>query len=142
MTPEQNLDLLRRVLRVLRDLDERDACHFSVEPDGSISPYTLVNDVFYWACSDAEAITPENVAEYERAAADFQRLIPRTLENVSAACNGSWDVGVLFTCRVRKMRPFKHKDRYPTDERLWPLIDELPERKVDSDGCKLTEAKP
>lgn len=124
MTPDENLRLLHRVLRVVGHLDERDSLYLTAQTDGSVTPWTIVNDVFAWACSDAEDITTDNVAVYEQSAADFERLIPRSIENVSAQCNASWDVGVLFACRVRKQRPFKHDGKYPTDPRLWPLIEE------------------
>ena len=78
------------------------------------------NDLFYWGCADCEEITPENVAELERALADAE-----SAEKYMAVHGGE-----LFCCRLRKMRPQgAYYNRIP--EALWPLFDACgPEREV------------
>lgn len=59
--------------------------------DGEYAPVTMLvncNDVFYWGCADAEAITQENIGVFEQSYKDSET-------------HGE----VLFCCRVRKMRP-------------------------------------
>ena len=66
--------------------------------DGEYAPVTILvncNDLFFWGCADAEAITTENIGEFEQA-----------YEDAAKACeHGEYYAQILFCCRVRKMRP-------------------------------------
>jgi hypothetical protein len=93
--------------------------------DGDYAPVTFFvncNDLFAWACGDVERVTPENVGEFERAAADAYAADPEF---------GSIYAPALFCCRVRGMRP--QGAAYPKDRpALWPLFDACgPERVVE-----------
>lgn len=82
--------------------------------DGKFAPITFLlnmNDVFAWACADAEELTLENLPVFEQAVKD---------------CMEACDVGEayapnLFAARIRKMRP--QGAAYPPDKELWPLFD-------------------
>jgi|SRR5690349_21361769 len=92
--------------------------------DGEYAPLTLFincNDVFYWACADAEELTPENIHIYEKTYSDLDSIIPdeaRTKENqVDGPIRDEWlkrmtrrisimsHVDTLFCARIRGMRP-------------------------------------
>lgn len=103
------------VLRVLR-LSSATECYESVwwRTDGEYAPVTFFancNDLFFWACSDSERVTPENVHIFEQAIADIR-------------ATGSIHISYadhLFCCRVRGERP--QGASYPDDPLLWPLFD-------------------
>ena len=90
--------------------------------DGEYAPvrfFVTCNDVFFWGCSDAVDVTPENVELLEQAY--------REAEAVGAQFYGSW----LFCARVRQMRP--QGAAYPKQASpIWPLFDACgPPRAVD-----------
>ena len=109
---------LEFVCRVLSVFDEDGPSQDSLwwRTDGEYAPLTLFvkcSDLFVWGCADLEEVTPDNVAELERAAADVKAV--------------TWDgnyvyADLLFCCRVRGHRPQKpcYKD---LDEETWPLFD-------------------
>jgi hypothetical protein len=110
-------DFIMRVLRTFA-MCPNDLCD-SVwwRVDNEYAPITFFvncNDLFWWATSDAEKITPENISVLEQSIAECGE---HALEGVE-----------LFCCRVRKMRPqgccYKKIPR-----ELWPLFDAAgPER--------------
>lgn len=84
--------------------------------DGEHAPITVLvncNDLFYWACADAEKLTEENLDIFEKAHADDPK-------------NGS----LLFCCRVREMRPQKpfydylDKDKHHLYDECGPIRNE------------------
>lgn len=58
------------------------------EHNGKIKLFVNCNDVFYWACSDLEEITPEEIDELENCIKQSEKHGP-----------------MLWTCRKRNMRP-------------------------------------
>lgn len=93
--------------------------------DGEFAPVTFwvnCSDLFFWACADAEAVTPENVEVLAQAIADARAACPKF---------GDTYAGMLFCSRVRKMRP--QGAAYPRHRELWPLFDACgPEREKDT----------
>lgn len=88
-------DLTDRILRALQ-FEHCDNLFWRVGSyenpnDNIIHFYINCNDLFYWACSDLEEITEENI-----------ELLEKTLKELDThhACD-------LFCCRSRKMRPQK-----------------------------------
>lgn len=118
---------LEFVLRVLRLFGQTDCTgELFWRTDGDYAPITFfanVNDVFFWGCTDNEKITPDNIAEAEKAVADVRDITGKTGWSTDAAWVN------LFAARLRKDRP--QGAAYPSDERLWPLFDACgPEREV------------
>lgn len=82
--------------------------------DGEYAPLTLFvncNDLFFWACSDCETLTAENIDLFEQSYKDD--------ENHGA---------LLFCCRVRKMRPQGAYYKY-LDKDKWHLYDKCGEAR-------------
>lgn len=96
--------------------------------DGEWAPLTLwvnVNDVFVWASSDTENITPENIGDLERAIADLRAAVPDPYEVIHAPA--------LFAARLRKRRP--QGPAYPENRALWALFDACgPANEVSESG--------
>lgn len=89
-----------------------------------ITFFISANDVFYWACSDCEELTGENLPELQKAIKDIQKVYGvETRESMKFPHDGTkekcaewtkkhtkhFDSGkwgsMLFCCRARKMRP-------------------------------------
>jgi hypothetical protein len=104
--------------------------------DGEYAPITLLvncNDVFWWATSDCEEITPDNIEVLEQAVSD-----------VKAATGSNRCADWLFVCRVRAMRPQGacYDERY-IPKPLWPLFDACgPEREVDPGAFGNPRSRP
>lgn len=116
------------VLRVLAAFARADA-HGSLfwRTDGEYAPvsfFAVVNDVFVWASADVEPVTPDNIADLERAIDDAKAADPWSDIN-----------GVeLFAARARKMRPQGASYSYYSPA-LWPLFDAAgPERDPSEPG--------
>lgn len=123
------------VLRVLTAFAQVDA-HGELfwRTDGKHAPVSFfanVNDVFWWACADLEAITPDNVAELERAVDDILALDGQ----------GGAFVADLFAARVRGMRPQGACYRYYTPA-LWPLFDAAGPERDPREPCNTPRPKP
>lgn len=90
--------------------------------DTEYAPITFFvncNDLFWWATSDAETVTPENI-----------HLLEESIKDVEAVDDISELAGDLFCCRSRKMRP--QGAAYSKDKRFWPLFDACgPDRDID-----------
>ncbi len=84
--------------------------------DGEYAPVTFMvncNDLFFWACSDAEVITEDNISEFEQAYKDIDSPYAQ----------------ILFCCRVRGMRPQKPYYKH-IPEKFHKLFDSCgPERE-------------
>jgi hypothetical protein len=119
MTPEQ----AAFVLRVLQVTAAADSCSdIWWRTDETYAPVVFLvgcNDLFFWACADAERLTPQNIDLLEQAYLDTEAV----------GCR--WNGASLFCARVRKMRP--QSACYPKDEpQMWPLYDACgPPRDVD-----------
>lgn len=140
MTPQQqaaldNFRLVHRILTVAADVDENEFLFWRAELDGSISAYVITNDVFGWACSDMEQITLDNIGVFEQAAKDVLAVNPPfddadvNKTNFHVGDNA----GILFACRVRKMKPFKYNGGYGVHASVVPLIEAVTTEKTDMD---------
>lgn len=121
-----NQKLIHRIIDMLFNEDE--SLFLRGLDDGLIHAYMPINDVFMWGCADLEQITAENIDAFEQALKDVQAVNPtdpRALPDGRNYQIGS-DAGVLFACRNRKQRPFKHEGVYPVHASVVPLIDALP----------------
>lgn len=114
------LEFLERLLRCMATIGpdnfflaaEAGGPFFSGGKSQATKVYVNCNDLFEWACADAEEVTPENVGALEQAAADVTPLFdkwwgyprgapeadrpPLVMKDYAAA---------LFACRVRGQRP-------------------------------------
>lgn len=92
--------------------------------DGEYAPITFFancNDMFHWACADAEDVTKDNFSMLKQCAEDIKKI--------DECCVHYCDL--LFCARIRGMRPqgamYKHMP-----DKLWELFDACgPERKMD-----------
>lgn len=94
--------------------------------DGLIHAYMVINDVFQRGCADLEEITPENLSVFEQALKDVYSANPPLESPAPANLQIGSDAGILFACRNRKQRPFKHEGTYPVHASVVPLIEALP----------------
>jgi hypothetical protein len=108
-----------RVLDVIARADLHDSLWWRTDGDyGPVSFWILCNDVFAWACADAERITPETLPELEQAIRDEVAITGTTIY-----------ADHLYCARRRGKRP--QGAAYPDDRRLWPLFDACgPERPI------------
>lgn len=86
------------VLRVLSALSFDGCDDLWWRTDGEYAPVTFFikcSDTFAYACADLEQVTPDNVAELERAIAD---CVAVDIEH------GMWGPA-LFVARIRRQRP-------------------------------------
>lgn len=122
------------VLKLFAEKDDYDSLWWrcdKMELNGEIYDYTPVtffvncNDLFFWACSDAETIESDQDIEGLRKAFEDCEKLDRL---------GGCDAPLLWVCRKRKMRPqdpyYKHFQKA-----LWPLFNECgPERSKSEQG--------
>ena len=120
MTPTESLALIHRILCLTWAEGYESAIMFRPDEDNvTVTAHVILNDIFGWACADAEDITPENVGEFEKALAEVKAVS-------EDGCHTLGDAAILFACRMRKLKPFKHHGRYPVDDLVVPLIEALP----------------
>lgn len=123
MTDSETVAFARRVLEAFNALDGADKDRLWWRTDAEYAPITWLvqcNDLFYWGSADCETITPDNIAELERAVTDC-RAVDEAVGELEAVD--------LFCCRINKTRP--QGASYPKDQRFWPLFDACgPERAV------------
>jgi hypothetical protein len=126
MTMSADCDFILRVLRVASEYDLFGDLFWHMRGQSAPVAFCInCNDLFEWACADAEEVTPENIAELEKACA----------ECLAAGDKGCIYGGSLFCCRVRKMRP--QGAAYPRNAAVWPLFDACgPERPTDFNNPK------
>lgn len=123
------------MLRVLKLYQRMDAFgELFWRTDGDFAPITffaIQNDIFAWATADLEEITPENIAELERAVAEIEAIDPDELH---------W-APQLFSARIRKMRP--QGAAYPANPKLAKLFDVCgPERGLSFDNPHKPRVNP
>lgn len=120
-------------LRELLSLLSKHEVHDSVWWDEDCGFFVNCNDIFDWACSDAESITEENIP-----------ILRQSLEDCESDSNGM----LLFCCRSRGTRPQGAVYKF-IEKRFWPLFDACgPERPisfgnpVDRNSLEVSESKP
>lgn len=135
---EQLLDLILRAFRIFDGFSGPSGDSLFWRTDGKYAPLMLgvnCNDLFHWACSDLEQLTPENIGELERAT-----------EDIKAVTNdGDYhDAGILFCCRARKMRPQTPYYKYIDDPKVKALFDACgpPRTKADGDAFAELDGEP
>lgn len=122
MDAQERLDFLERFFRVACDMNAVDSffytssgsVFFIAEQTKQLQIFANCNDLFDWACADAEEVTPENIHILEQAWADIKPMVeewrngfktkwlppekePDYIDTTHAV--------ELFACRIRKMRP-------------------------------------
>lgn len=132
---EREMSFIKRLLRLTATYDASDVLSWRFDDNDKLSFFINCSDVFYWATSDAEDVTPDNISILEKSFKD--------LENIDydyAYAYGS----TLFCARLRKMRPqgaaypfssFTIPECDPQDletyQKVWNLFDAAgPEREV------------
>lgn len=104
-------DLALRVLRVFEE--HNDSIFWRVNGD-RVTFFVICNDLFFWACADAEEVTDENIEALERTHAFVKEQFAKhpkpdrdSPEFMHWDVVSSWEAywPLLFCCRVRGMRP-------------------------------------
>lgn len=115
MSPEDRLAFIERFFRLVCAMDAIDSFFFTTNGsvfftggvEKGLSIYANCNDLFEWACADAEEITPDNINVLEQAWADVKPLrdawYTDTTKTIPYVSGGH--AVELFAARVRKMRP-------------------------------------
>lgn len=104
-------DLLRSVLSLVARADAHDCLWWSaLLDDDTVSLFVNCSNLFTQE-GDVEAITADRLEVFRTAFADTA---------TAAGGDMTW-APLLYVCRVRGVRP--QQSAYPTDTRLWPLID-------------------
>lgn len=113
--------LLQRIFSIFAHFDLGEHYLFWRFDKEKFSIFALCNDLFYWACSDLEEITLENIEIFEQAARDLKA------NNILSSSN----LSILFACRVRNMQPqgAYFKRTHPVLNSM--LVSAGPEREVD-----------
>lgn len=120
-----DLAFVSRVLSIFNGFDglsNEDIWWRTDEEYAPITFFVSCNDLFYWACSDSERITPENI-----------ELLEQTVKDVETLTKSQTFADQLFVCRQRQMRPQGacYDERYIGPKELWPLYDACgPSRQV------------
>lgn len=127
MATEWTIPTLARFFRILDDADCHDGFWWRAN-EKEYTPFKILincNDLFYWACADAEEVTPDTLDTFEQAFADIRPFYAKW-----SAWKGPHTEGpplvmmttalLLYCCRVRKMRPQgAYYDAFP------PGVDDL-----------------
>jgi len=121
----ENLQHIENVLRLCIKYDITDELFWCIDKEtNKIKVMVNCNDVFWWATSDGEEITPDNLCELKKAIDDVN-----SIDNVI----GIVYTGMLFAARIRKIRP--QGAAYPEEKKFWPLFDMCgKERPIDKDA--------
>lgn len=123
MTDE--LQLILRAFKIFNGFEGCSCDNLWWRTDGEYAPVTLLvncNDLFFWACADAEPLTLDNIAELEKAAEDMKAASP----------NGDYSLAhLLFCCRMNGMRPQTPYYKY-IPEHFKPLFDACGEVRIDA----------
>lgn len=123
MTKHVDLEFVLRVARVFDSFCGPSADGIWWRTDAPkyhpITIFVTCNDFFFWACSDMEEVTPENVSVLEACVRDMRAL--KIVDEKEREADWA-DAGLLFCARVRGMRPqgayYAHIDKH-----WWPLFD-------------------
>lgn len=93
-----SIEIALRVMRVFDGFGGPSCDQVWWRTDGDYSPVTMIvncNDLFFWACADAESITEDNIG-----------ILEESLKELSGSEGEPTElVPELFCCRVRGMRP-------------------------------------
>lgn len=142
MNDSEQLDLIRRTLRVYDTADCHEQLYWRIDgievpTPGKIELFAGCNDLFWWATSDAEPITSDNIEILEQTLKEL-KVIDDSRDR-AAQISQKADLPVLylsdlFAARSRKMRPQR-----PYYERMSPELKVLfdtcgPERTRESEG--------
>jgi hypothetical protein len=122
MTDQDTIRVIRRLIET--DDFGLDGLFWNIADDGSIQIMVNANDLFFWACSDAEKITVENIEELVKSKADCEAAKQYT--------GHSWGES-LFACRMRNMRP-QHPQYKNIPDELKPLFDAAGPYRGPQDG--------
>lgn len=113
-------DFIIKLLKLMAQYDSCDSLWWRVDY-GVLRFFVNCNDVFCWACADAEPVTPENID-----------LLRQSFEDEQTATGGSTSVWgpMLFCARSRgeRIQGAWYKDGSLPKE-LWPLFDAVGERR-------------
>lgn len=113
--------LLHDVLVLFAEGDAHDCLWWSADTDHALALYVNCTGWFIEE-SDVESITTGRLPALRQAFAD----------TASATGGDMTGAPLLFVCRVRERRPTQ--TAYPSDSRLWPLLDACgPESVTDDD---------
>lgn len=102
--------LLRSVLSLVARADAHDCLWWSADSGDNVRLFVNCSGLFIVA-SDVEPITADRLEAFRQAFADTAKV---TGGDMTAAA-------VLYVCRMRGVRP--RQSAYPSDSRLWPLLD-------------------
>lgn len=108
---EDYKDFILKLLKLAANNDVMDILNWTED----LEFYINCNDIFFWACSDAEPISPNTLPQLEQAFKDGE----------------GFDGALLYCARQRKMRP---QGAFYTciDKEHWHLFDECgPQRETD-----------
>lgn len=101
-----------RLLKILAKHDGHEDVFWREDKEGELHFFVNINDVFYWATSDAEKILDEDLDDLEQAYNDSREA-------------GKYRIGIygslLWVCRKLKMRP-QGAYFYHISEEEWPLF--------------------
>ena len=119
-------------MRILKLLAKHDSCEdvtWSFEGE-LVTFFINCNDLFYWACADAEPITDKNIGMLEKSYSDASNYE-----------NGEIYASLLFCCRERNMQPQgAYYREIPED--LWPLFNNCgPDRDNEKGNTQKPKAK-
>jgi hypothetical protein len=76
---------MNEILKYIAEQDMHDNLYWNED----LQFYIMCNDLFYWACADAEPLTEETLPTLKQAVADSDNI---------------WG-GLLYCCRMRKQSP-------------------------------------
>lgn len=126
LSPTDLLGFILHLLHVIAGAEGHDWLWWRT--DGEYAPVTFFancNDCFWWATSDCERITPENIDILGQAIIDCEQADP---------VFGTIYAAELFAARVRKMRP-QGATYTPNNKFMWPLYDACgPKRDTDKEA--------
>jgi hypothetical protein len=103
--------LLRDVLLLVADADAHDRLWWSADPDHVLQLFVNCTG-WFMEFSDVEPITAGRLSAFRQAFAD----------TASVTGGDRTSALLVYVCRMRKARP--QQSAYPSDSRLWPLLDD------------------
>lgn len=115
----ENLSFIIKALKIIGNNDLHRYLFYRVKDNDDVVFALICNDLFMWACSDMEELTPENSPILEQAIIDL-----------NSAIGNCYNAPELFACRVREMRPQKRYYECLSKE-IWHLFDACGEPRDD-----------
>lgn len=125
-------DFVLQVLSLAERLDFPERLYWgTADRYAPVTFFINCNDLFYWACADAEKIQEGDVEAIEKAVSDVKRIyLQHYSESMSDIADTAFD---LWAARKRKMRP--QNPAYPSLPELRVLFDACgPERSAKEQG--------